>query len=158
VPVEHKGNRNQSVEEVEAIKKVLAELLQPDSTWTHADEGTKPLTAGDIKIIAPYNAQVVALQQAFPHIHVGTVDKFQGQEAPVIIYSMASSSTEESPRGMSFLFSPNRLNVASSRARCAFIMVASPRLFEAECHSPKQMKWANGMCRYFELSQTMLSG
>jgi len=152
VPVAHKGNRNQSNEEIEAIREVLAELLQPGSTWTHADEETKPLTAHDIKIIAPYNAQVVALQQAFPKIHVGTVDKFQGQEAPVIIYSMASSSTEESPRGMSFLFSPNRLNVASSRARCAFIMVASPRLFEAECHSPKQMAWANGMCRFKELT------
>jgi predicted RecB family nuclease len=154
IPVEHKGNRNQSDEEIEAIKDVLAELLQPGSTWTHADEGAKPLTARDIKIIAPYNAQVAALQQAFPNIRVGTVDKFQGQEAPVIIYSMASSSTEESPRGMSFLFDPHRLNVASSRARCAFIMVASPRLFEAECHSPKQMGWANGMCRVFELSKT----
>jgi uncharacterized protein len=80
------------------------------------------------------------------------VDKFQGQEAPVVIYSMASSSWEDAPRGMEFLFSLNRLNVATSRARCLAIIVANPRLFEAECRSPRQMLLANAMCRYRELA------
>jgi len=159
VPVDHEGNRNKSDEEVSVIKKLARDLLTGHTNngkkpgWHHLLEGDKPLTTDDIMIIAPYNAQVAALQEAMPDMRVGTVDKFQGQEAAVVIYSMASSSTEESPRGMSFLFEPNRLNVATSRARCAFVMVASPRLFEAECHSPKQMVWANGMCRYREMSR-----
>jgi superfamily I DNA and/or RNA helicase len=83
---------------------------------------------------------------------VGTVDKFQGQEAPVVIYTMASSSPEDAPRGMEFLYSLNRLNVATSRARCLAILVASPRLYEAECRSPAQMKLANALCRYREMA------
>ena len=79
---------------------------------------------------------------------MGTVDKFQGQEAPVVIYSMASSSPEEAPRGLEFLYSLNRLNVATSRARCACVLVANPRLFEPECRSPRQMRLANGLCEY----------
>jgi superfamily I DNA and/or RNA helicase len=85
-------------------------------------------------------------------VRVGTVDKFQGQEAPVVIYSMATSRPEDAPRGMEFLYSLNRLNVATSRARCAAILVASPRLFEPECRTPRQMKLANALCRYRELS------
>jgi uncharacterized protein len=90
-----------------------------------------------------------------PDIHIGTVDKFQGGEAAVVIYSMASSSVEDAPRGMSFIFAPNRLNVASSRARCAFILVASPKLFEVECNTPAQMRWANGMCLFREMAVTV---
>src|SRR6202011_6176009 len=85
---------------------------------------------------------------------VGTVDKFQGQEAPVVIYSMATSQPEDAPRGMEFLYSLNRLNVATSRARCAAILVASPRLFEPECRTPRQMELANALCRYRELAQS----
>ena len=85
---------------------------------------------------------------------VGTVDKFQGQEAPVVIYSMATSSPEDAPRGMEFLYSLNRLNVATSRARCAVFLVASPRLFEPECRTPRQMKLANALCRYREMART----
>jgi uncharacterized protein len=83
---------------------------------------------------------------------VGTVDKFQGQEAPVVIYSMTTSSPEDAPRGMGFLFSRNRLNVATSRARCACVLVANPRLFEADCRTPGQMRLANALCRYRELA------
>ena len=83
---------------------------------------------------------------------IGSVDRFQGQEAPVVIYSCTSSSPEDAPRGMSFLFDPHRFNVATSRARGAVIVVASPKLFEPECRTPEQMQWANGMCRYRELA------
>jgi uncharacterized protein len=83
---------------------------------------------------------------------VGTVDKFQVQQAPIVIYSCTSSSPEDAPRGMAFLYDPHRLNVATSRARCAFIMVASPRLFAPEVRAPEQMRWANGMCRFRELA------
>lgn len=81
------------------------------------------------------------------------MDKFQGQEAAVAIYSMASSSPEDAPRGLEFLFSPNRLNVATSRARCAAIVVASPKLFEPDCQTPRQMKLANTLCRYREMAK-----
>ncbi len=90
-----------------------------------------------------------------PGVPVGTVDKFQGQEAPVVIYSMTSSSAADAPRGMTFLFDPHRLNVATSRARCRSILVASPALFEAECKTPEQMRWANGICRYLELAEVV---
>ena len=86
-----------------------------------------------------------------------TVDKFQGQEAPIVIYSMASSSPEEAPRGMSFLYDPNRLNVATSRAQCICILVFAPALFEPECHSVEQMRWANGLCRYRKMAKEIKS-
>jgi uncharacterized protein len=81
---------------------------------------------------------------------VGTVDKFQGQESVISIYSMASSSVEHAPRGMEFLFSRNRLNVATSRARCVAIVVASPALIRAVCHTPRQMRLANALCQLVE--------
>ena len=83
---------------------------------------------------------------------IGTVDKFQGQEAPVVIYSMTTSSPEDAPRGMEFLFSLNRLNVATSRAMSAVILVGSPRLFEAECRTPRQMQLANALCAFREMA------
>ena len=111
----------------------------------------------DVLIVAPYNAQVARLKDALPAgARVGTVDKFQGQEAPVVIYSMTSSSADEAPRGMEFLYSANRLNVATSRARCACLLVASPRLFDPECRSPRQMQLANALCRFRELSTRVL--
>jgi uncharacterized protein len=84
---------------------------------------------------------------------VGTVDKFQGQQAPVVIYSMATSRPEEAPRGLEFLYSLNRLNVATSRAQCAVILVVSPHLFAPNCSTPRQMRLANALCRYVELAQ-----
>jgi uncharacterized protein len=103
-------------------------------------------------VIAPYNAHVVALVTKLPKgAHVGTVDKFQGQEAPVVIYSMATSSPADAPRGMEFLYSLNRLNVAVSRAKSVCILVASPKLFEPNCNNPDQMRLANAFCRYLEV-------
>ena len=85
-----------------------------------------PIKLSDVLIIAPYNAQVFKIQERLPGANVGTVDKFQGQEAPVVIYSMATSTPVEAPHGMEFLYSLNRLNVATSRARCICILVGSP--------------------------------
>jgi len=83
---------------------------------------------------------------------VGTVDKFQGQEAPVVFYSMATSSAEDAPRGMDFLYSMNRLNVATSRARCLSVIVCSPTLLKAQCHTPGQMRLANALARFVGLA------
>lgn len=153
VPVVHEGNQSQSEEEVRKIKQIIEQILSSKPTWTARDEITKPIEAKDILVIAPYNAQVGLLQQNLPDTAVGTVDKFQGQEAPVVIYSMTSSSPEDAPRGMSFLYSPNRLNVATSRAKCISILVASPNIFEAECTTLEQMKWVNGLCLYKQMAR-----
>jgi uncharacterized protein len=152
IPVEHTGNQNESPEEAATIGALVRSILDSGTTWT-TDKG-KPVTLGleDILVVAPYNAQVAAIEQVLPRgARVGTVDKFQGQEAPLVIYSMASSSAEDAPRGMEFLYSPNRFNVATSRARCLVILVANGRLFFPECRTPEQMRLANGLCRFLEL-------
>src|ERR1035438_2017144 len=106
-----------------------------------------------ILIVAPYNAQVSALAQRLPAgTRIGTVDKFQGQEAPIVFYSMATSTPEDAPRGMEFLYSLNRLNVATSRAQCVAVIVASPALFQVQCKTPRQIELANAFCRYLELA------
>ena len=156
VPVNHDGNQNESIEEVQEIVKLVGELLDGESTWTNREGKVSKLTLDDILVVTPYNAQVSALREALPKgAHVGTVDKFQGQEAPVIFYSMATSTVADAPRGMEFLYSPNRLNVAISRARCVAVLVASPALFEAECKSPRQMMLANAFCSYLEKAQRL---
>jgi uncharacterized protein len=151
VPVEHSGNQASSLEEVQAVERIVAGLLS-GVTWTDAAGKTRPLRASDILVVAPYNAQVAALARLPDGVPVGTVDRFQGQQAPVVIYSLASSSAEDAPRGMGFLYNPNRLNVATSRARCACILVATRRLLEPECRTPEQIRWANSLCRYRELA------
>jgi uncharacterized protein len=156
VPVRHAGNQAKSPEEVAAIQAVVGELLA-GLAWRDKAERVAPLTARDILIVAPYNAQVAALTEALPDLkdRIGTVDRFQGQEAPVVIYSMTSSSPEDAPRGMEFLYNRHRFNVATSRARALCILVGSPALFEPECRTPRQMRMANGFCRYLELAQTV---
>ncbi len=153
VPVDHTGNQNSSPEEVEAVFTIVRNLQRSGVSWTDEHRHSSPLGPSDILVVAPYNAQVAALSRRLGDAaRVGTVDRFQGQEAPVVIYSMTSSSAQDAPRGMSFLYNSNRLNVATSRARCVCILVASPRLMEPETHSPDQMRWANGLCRYRELA------
>lgn len=156
VPVDHSSNQNRSLEEIQKIQVIVQELLAKGS-WSNAEGQVFKITEKDILVVAPYNAQVDALKEALSSIEIGTVDKFQGREAPVVIYSMASSTVQEAPRGLNFLFSPNRLNVATSRAKCICILVASPALFEAECNSIEQMRWANALCRYRELSRIVLN-
>jgi uncharacterized protein len=153
VDVDHDGCRNSSDEEAREAAHIVAELTAAGSTWTDDEGAMHEMALTDILVVAPYNAQVARLKEALPAgARVGTVDKFQGQEAPVVIYSMTASDAAEAPRGMEFLYSPNRLNVATSRARCACVLVASPRLFEPECRTPRQMRLANALCRFRELS------
>ena len=113
-----------------------------------------PLTPEDILVVAPYNAQVFRLRERLDGrgVRVGTVDKFQGQEAPVVLYSLTSSSADDAPRGMEFLYSAHRLNVATSRAKCACILIGNPRVFEPECRTPDQIRLANAFCRYKEIA------
>ena len=151
VPVEHVGNRSSSTEEVEAVRRIVDRLLA-GSTWTDAEGNTRRLVRDDILVVAPYNMQVQDLRDRLPNIKVGTVDKFQGQEAPVVIYSMTTSSPEEAPRGLEFLYSLNRLNVATSRAKTTVILVANPALFEVDCKSPRQLRLVNAMCRFLEVA------
>lgn len=151
--VTHTGNRNSSAEEAARIASIIAELTKGDVTWTNRDNETRPLAITDILVIAPYNAQVVLLMQHLPvGTHIGTVDKFQGQEAPVVIFSMSTSLPEDAPRGMEFLYSLNRLNVAVSRAKAVCIIVANPVLLEPSCKSPDQARLANAFCRYKEVA------
>jgi uncharacterized protein len=157
VHVAHEGNQNSSTEEAEAVEHIVSKLLAEGSSWIDSAGAVKPLTAEDILIVAPYNAHVALIDRrlAASGVRVGTVDRFQGQQAPVVIYSMATSTPEDAPHGMEFLYSLNRLNVATSRALCACILVASPRLFEPECKSPRQMQLANGLCRYVEMARVV---
>jgi uncharacterized protein len=158
LPIEHEGRRNSSPEEVEAVRALIARVLGHGARWTDRRGVTHSMTLEDILVVAPFNAQVADLLAAIPGVRAGTVDRFQGQEAPLVICSMAASSPEDAPRGMEFLYSLNRLNVATSRARCAAVLVANPRLFEPECRSPGQMRLANAFCRYRELARVLTAG
>jgi predicted RecB family nuclease len=153
IPVEHEGNRNSSPEEVLTVAEIVDGLLQPGVRWTDQDGKNEPLQPADILVVAAYNAQVSDLATRLPGLRVGTVDKFQGQSAAVVIYSMASSSPQDAPRGMEFLYSLNRFNVATSRARALVIVVSHPSLLRPDCRSPRQMQLANALCRYAELAQ-----
>jgi hypothetical protein len=134
-----------SLEEVSAIRATIDDLLC--GAWSEKDGTTRPMCESDIIVVAPYNAQVNALQKDLPvGIRVGTVDKFQGQEASVCLVSMTASSAEEMPRGMEFLFSLNRINVAVSRAKVLAIVFGSPRLREAKCNTVEQMRLVNTLC------------
>ena len=155
VGLEHEGNASKSPQEAAAIADVVAGLI--GTPWTDRDACTEPLTPDDLIVVAPYNAHVAEIAKAVAarlgdgaRVPVGTVDKFQGQEGAVAIYSMASSSRDDAPRDMDFLYSRNRLNVAVSRARAVAIVVASPRLLEANCRTPEQMRLVNALCQLAE--------
>jgi len=129
-------------------------ILDFDGTVTDAEGAAHPLRPEDILVLTPYNAQVRCLQDHLPDgIRVGTVDKFQGQEAQVAFFSMATSSGEQIPRNVEFLFSRNRLNVAISRARCLAVLVCSPRLLDIHAKSIEQMRLVNALCRFGEVSE-----
>jgi predicted RecB family nuclease len=153
VPVAHEGNQNSSPEEAGRIADIVTGLIAPGVTWMNRHGESKAVTLDDVLIVAPYNAQVSEIAQLIPGGRIGTVDKFQGQEAPIVIYSMTTSSSEEAPHGMEFLFSRHRMNVATSRARCVCILVGNPQLFEPHCRTPEQMRMANAFCRYLEMAR-----
>jgi predicted RecB family nuclease len=147
LPVEHEGRRQESPEEVEAIRAEIERMLAAG------------MRESDFKVVAPYNAQVNLLRAALPEgVPVGTVDKFQGQEAEVVFYSLASSSGEDIPRSLEFLFSRNRLNVAISRARCLAFLVASQRLLEVDAKTIPHMRLANALCRFVEVAELQTAG
>ncbi len=152
VPIGHAGNDNESVEEARAVAALVRTLVEGGATWVNQEGETCPLTYDDVLVVAPYNAQVGAILRELPEGRVGTVDKFQGQEAPISIYSMTSSSPEDAPRGMDFLYSRNRLNVATSRARCVAVVVAEPALLRVRARTPEQMRLANALCQFAELA------
>lgn len=150
LPVRHRGNRNSSIEECAAVARIAERLMA--SNWVDRDGVSRPMTWTDILFVAPYNAHVQLIAESLPDARVGTVDRFQGQEAAVVVYSLATSSEDELPRSMEFLYSLNRLNVATSRAKCLSIIVASPDLLEVACRTTQQMRLANALCRFVELA------
>ncbi|TML60998.1 MAG: hypothetical protein E6G22_10425 [Actinobacteria bacterium] len=152
LPVEHEGNSQASPEEADAIAAELERLV--GRAYTPAEASPRPLRHEDVMIVAPYNLQVRCLRGRLPEaVRVGTVDKFQGQQAPVVFYSTASSSGAEIPRGLEFLLSRNRLNVAISRAQCLAYLVGSPRLLDVLCRTIEQMRMANALCRAAEMAE-----
>jgi uncharacterized protein len=152
--VEHTGHRLASPEEAEAIRAEINRLV---GTPVVEDGRERALRYDDFIVVAPYNAHVRCLREKLPEaVRVGTVDKFQGQQATVVFYAMASSSGEDVPRGLEFLFSRNRLNVAVSRAQCLAYVVASPRLLETSCKTVEQMRLVNALCRFVEVAEESL--
>ncbi len=148
-PVDHVGCSADSDEEAAVVADLAKDLLA--RSWTDTGGVARPMTEDDILVVAPFNAHVARLRAALPDgIRVGTVDRFQGREAPVVIYSMASSSAAEAPRGVDFLYDLHRFNVAISRARAMSIVVASPALLDAPVHSPEQLRAVNALCRYVD--------
>jgi uncharacterized protein len=151
VPVEHRGNRVRAPEEAAVVRRCVDELI--GRPFTARDGTTRDLGPADVLVVAPYNAQVALLGQVVGDgVRVGTVDRFQGQEAPVVIVSLTTSSPDEIPRGMDFLYSRNRLNVAVSRAQGLVVLVGSPDLLSVDCRTVDQLRLANGLCRYVELA------
>lgn len=144
VPVDHEGRAQICAEEIEAIRDTIERLLA--GTWTDRNGRSRPVCESDIIVVAPYNAQVNALSEALPAIRVGTVDRFQGQEAPVALVSMTASSSEETSRGLDFLLSRERLNVAVSRGKGLSLVFASPRLLHTNCATVEQMRLVNALC------------
>jgi uncharacterized protein len=150
VAVEHDGNAQVSGEEAEAIRDAIAKLLA--GYWTDKTGLTRRIEEADIIVVAPYNAQVNTLREWLPEgVRVGTVDKFQGQEAPICIVSMTASTADDSARGMEFLFSLNRINVAISRAKALALVFGAPRLREAKCSTIEQMRLVNTLCALNEM-------
>jgi uncharacterized protein len=159
VAADHTGNDNESAEEAQQVADLVMGLLAAGTHWINDKGQDGFLTEEDILIVAPYNAQVGAIKRLLPAgARVGTVDKFQGQEAPISIYSMTSSSPEDAPRGMDFLYSRNRLNVATSRARCVTVVVAQPSLLLVRARTPAQMRLANALCQFAEMVPPSSSG
>jgi uncharacterized protein len=149
VPVVHEGNTRESSEEAETIKGLVEDLLR--GQYFQMDGTSGAIAPEEIMVVAPYNAQVSCLREHLPdRVKVGTVDKFQGQEAAVCFFSMATSSGEEIPRNLEFLFSRNRLNVAVSRARCLAVLVGSPELLHIRCRNAEQMRLVNALCWFVE--------
>lgn len=145
VPVEHEGCSQGSDVEAQLVAEIYANALS--QRYTDRDGVMHPMTPENILVVAPYNVQVNLLRKTLPDgARVGTVDKFQGQEAELVIVSMTTSSEQDLPRNIEFLYSKNRLNVAVSRAKCLAIVLANPALLTIKCRTPEQMTLVNTLC------------
>ena len=151
---EHEGHATESPEEAAIVVAKVKELLgQP---WTDQHGETRRLTAADFMVVAPYNdqrrciAKALAADPATAGVEVGTVDKFQGREAAVVLFSMTTSSAEFMPRTADFLFSKNRLNVAISRARCLAFLVCTDELLDTRARDVEEMKLISALCAFVE--------
>jgi len=154
VEVTHEGNTNASPEEADVVARLVCGLMGRE--WQDKEGVRRVIGPDEVLVVTPYNAQIRAIEDALARagcsggVMVGTVDKFQGREAPVAIYSMATSSADDAPRGLEFLYDPHRLNVATSRARALAVVVASTDLIRVACRTPRQMYLANALCRAWE--------
>jgi len=149
-PVRHELTAaDKSQQEADVVARLWRSVQ--GATWRNHLGEEAPMGPADVLVVAPYNAQVALIKAALPDgARVGTVDKFQGQEAPVVIYSMTSTSADEAPRGVSFLYDLNRLNVAVSRAQALAVVVLSPLLLDAPVRTPEQLRRVNALCRLVE--------
>jgi uncharacterized protein len=151
LPVAHQGDAARCREEGDLVAALVGR------PWTNQRGEARPLTVADILIVAPYNAQVGEITRRVRErtghgARVGTVDKFQGQEGAVVLFSMATSSPEDAPRNAEFLYSRHRLNVAISRARALAVLICSPDLLRLRCRTAEQMRLANAFCRLLEMA------
>jgi uncharacterized protein len=154
VPVAHDGCTQSSEEECDAIAAAVGDLL--GRTVVDRNGAERRMTLSDILMVAPFNMQVRCLREKFgKDARIGSVDKFQGQEAPVVIVSLCASTLDEAPRGPDFLLSPHRLNVAVSRAQALAIVVGSPELLEARCRSVEEMRLLNLLCHLVQYAEGM---
>ena len=148
----HSDNQVRSDEELAEVVSIVNGAL--GKSWTNEDGQTSVIGVSDILVVAPFNAQRRAIRSALERnestrgIEVGTVDKFQGREAPIVIFSMASSSADDVPRGADFLFDSNRLNVAISRAKCLAYVICNEPLLRSRARSVDQMKLISGLCSF----------
>jgi uncharacterized protein len=168
IPVHHVGRSTYSPEECQRVVDIYFSMIGRQFTDKHGQ--SRAITSEDLFVIAPYNHQTHKLRhgllahtdakqhdvtESLVKRRVGTVDKAQGDEAPIVIISYTSSSAEDVPRGMEFHYSKNRFNVAISRAKALAIVVANPRLLDVTCKTIEQVKLANMLCRYAEVAETI---
>lgn len=154
IEAKHTGRSTESPEEAELVVETIAGLIGTD--WTDEEGETSPLMAADFMVVAPYNDQRRCVQAALDSnpvtrgVEVGTVDKFQGREAAIVLFTMATSSAEFMPRSSSFLFSKNRLNVAISRARCLAYLICTDELLDTRANSVDEMELISALCSFAE--------
>ncbi len=153
--VQHEGFSSENPVEAHLVGGLVARLL--GCTWVNEHGTEREMRPQDVLVVAPYNAHVAAVTADVPPgVRVGTVDKFQGREAAVVVYTMASSSAADAPRGVDFLYDTHRLNVAISRAKALAVIVGSPQLLQAPAHDPEQLRAVNALCRFVELADPCL--
>jgi uncharacterized protein len=141
INVEHEGNTQASFEEIDALEDTTGKLLNSEINLAGQ---VRQIVEEDILIVSPYNLQVYEIGKRLGEkFRVGTVDKFQGQEAPIVIVSLAASNYEDAPRGLDFILNYNRMNVALSRAQCLSVVIGSPKLTNLHYQSLNSLKLSN---------------